>query len=61
LEVNDMKRLACRDMGMNCNYEVSGESDDEIMRRATEHGQKAHNMTFSKDDEQKIRKQIKNV
>lgn len=56
-----MKRLSCRDMGMNCNYEVSGENDDEIVRRAAEHGQKVHNQKLTKEDEQKMRQHIKSV
>ena len=56
-----MKKFACRDMGMNCNYEVSGESEDEIVRKAAEHGKNAHKMQISPEDERKVRQQIKNV
>ncbi len=56
-----MKRFACRDMGMNCNYEVSGDNEDEIMRRAAEHGQKAHNQRLTPADEKQVRQHIKNV
>ncbi len=56
-----MKKLACKDMGMNCNYEVSGENDDELIKKAVEHGKRVHNLQMSQDDESKIRRQIKNV
>ena len=56
-----MKKFKCSDMGINCKYEVTGESEDELVRKASEHGKNVHNMKLSMDDEKKVRQQIKNV
>jgi predicted small metal-binding protein len=41
---------------------MQGENDDEVLRRAREHGQKAHNIQqISGDMERQLRQRIKNV
>jgi predicted small metal-binding protein len=57
-----MRKFACRDSGMkNCNWEVTGQNDDEIVRKATEHEKQAHQMNPSRQDEQRVRSLIKNA
>jgi predicted small metal-binding protein len=36
------KHLRCRDLGMNCDFEAHGTSEDEIMRQAAAHARQAH-------------------
>jgi predicted small metal-binding protein len=36
------KHLRCRDLGMNCDFEARGDSEEDIMRQAAEHAQRAH-------------------
>lgn len=36
------KHLGCRDLGMNCDFEAHGTSDEEIMRQAAAHARQAH-------------------
>lgn len=38
------KVLRCRDVGVDCDYVARGESEDDIMRQATEHARTAHGM-----------------
>ena len=38
------KMLSCRDMGVDCNFVAKGETDQEVLQQAAEHGRKAHNM-----------------
>jgi predicted small metal-binding protein len=57
-----MKRLSCKDVGMNCDFVMEGKDDDEIMRKAREHGAKTHGIqNVSPEMEKDLRKQIKNV
>jgi predicted small metal-binding protein len=40
------KEFRCADVGVaNCNWSVTGQSDDEIMRKVEAHGREAHGMT----------------
>lgn len=39
-----VKILRCRDVGMDCDFEVRATTEDEILQRATEHAQVAHGM-----------------
>jgi predicted small metal-binding protein len=36
------KHLRCRDLGMNCDFEATGATEDDIMRQAAAHAQRAH-------------------
>ncbi len=56
-----MKRFKCSDVGFNCNYEITGQSDDEIIRKAGEHMKKHSDKPMSRDDENKVRQSIKSV
>ena len=44
------KSFACRDAGVQCSAKVTGESEDEVLRKAVEHAKKAHgvDLTVSK-------------
>ena len=37
-----MKRLACRDIGLYCDYIIKGETEEEIMRNAVQHAWEIH-------------------
>ncbi len=50
----------CRDMGMDCDFETTGKSVDEIMPRIVEHAKTAHNITTIDDAmKQKVNSAIK--
>lgn len=54
-----MKAVACRDMGADCDFVVRGETEEEILRKATEHGRKEHGMTeLTPEMKNKLRKAI---
>jgi predicted small metal-binding protein len=36
------KLLSCREVGCDCDYIVTGETEEEVMRSAAEHGIKEH-------------------
>jgi predicted small metal-binding protein len=40
-----MKTLSCRDAGCNCDYVARGETEEEVMRDAAQHGMKEHGKT----------------
>lgn len=37
-----MKSLACKDMGMDCSFEVKHQDADEVMRSASDHAMHLH-------------------
>jgi predicted small metal-binding protein len=38
------KLFKCKDIGNNCRYEVSGNSEEEVLQRVRGHARTAHNM-----------------
>lgn len=38
------KEVRCRDVGVDCDWVVTGETEEEIMKKAAEHAEKAHGM-----------------
>jgi predicted small metal-binding protein len=39
------KEMRCADLGMDCQYVARGETEDEVMQQAAQHGKQAHGMT----------------
>lgn len=39
-----MKTLACREAGFDCNYIVTGETEEEIFQKGGEHAVRDHGM-----------------
>lgn len=40
-----MKTFACKDLGMDCNFVAEGETEEEVLAKAKEHGQTVHGQT----------------
>ncbi len=38
------KTICCRDVGVDCDFVVRGETEEEIMKKVAEHAQKEHGM-----------------
>ena len=57
-----MKTITCREAGFDCDAVLKGETEEDIMKRATEHAMKDHGMTeadMTPELRQKIRSYIK--
>ena len=39
------KRMNCRDVGPDCDYVATGETEDEIMTQVTEHARDVHGIS----------------
>jgi predicted small metal-binding protein len=39
-----MRVLRCKDAGVDCDYEIRGETEEEIFRKAKEHAMADHGM-----------------
>ncbi len=39
------KQLRCRDIGMNCDFEARGNTEEEVLRQASTHARTAHQIT----------------
>ncbi len=49
-----MKDFHCRDAGMSCDYVARGNSNEEILDRASHHARRAHNMNVTPDLAKKV-------
>ncbi len=39
------KQLRCRDVGMNCDFETRGDTEEEVLKQASAHARTAHQIT----------------
>jgi predicted small metal-binding protein len=54
------KELFCRDMGLNCDLMFCGKTEEEVLRKASEHAQAIHGIQgFSQDLYDKARAAIR--
>jgi predicted small metal-binding protein len=54
------KVLRCRDVGLDCEGELRGQTEEDILRQAAEHAQNVHNIQdMSPDLVQKVRAAIR--
>jgi predicted small metal-binding protein len=57
-----MKKLSCRDAGMpNCSWEATAQNDDDLIQKARQHAQNAHQRTLTPAEESRVRSVIKNA
>ena len=55
-----MPSIKCKDIGMNCGFELKDDSQDELMQLLALHAEKTHSMkTIPPDVMQKVQKAIK--
>jgi predicted small metal-binding protein len=40
--INQMKKLACRDIGLDCGYIIEGEREEDIIKNAKQHIWEVH-------------------
>jgi predicted small metal-binding protein len=59
------KTLSCREVGLDCDYVVRGETEEEVMRLGAEHGRQQHGMTDAQlndpQTQQKVRSLIRDA
>lgn len=54
-----MKVMRCSDIGMKCDYVAKGQSEQDVMRQAMDHGRKEHNIKpLDFTTERKVREAI---
>lgn len=54
------KEIRCRDVGVDCDWVASGETEEEIMKKAGEHAKKDHGMNeIPPELVQKVREAIR--
>jgi predicted small metal-binding protein len=59
-----MKKLTCRDVGVDCDFVATGATEEEVMQKAGEHGKKVHGFTdadFTPEMMAKIKAVIKDA
>jgi predicted small metal-binding protein len=54
------KTLACRDVGMDCEFKIQGQTEDEVVRKAGEHARTVHKIDkITPELERKVRSSIR--
>lgn len=57
-----MKKLTCKAIGVDCDVEFTGETEQEIMMKAAEHAANSHNLpSIPPHIEEKCRKAITTI
>ena len=57
-----MKEIRCRDSGADCDFVAQAETEEELLRKAAEHGRKDHQMESIPDElKTKMRSMIRDV
>lgn len=57
---NQKLNFHCSDVGPNtCNWQVSGNSEAEILPKIEQHGREAHNLTMDENTRSKVRSAIR--
>ena len=55
-------QLCCRDVGLNCDFEARGNTEEEVLQKASAHARWVHQITqMSLELENKIRAAIRTV
>lgn len=44
------KVLRCRDIGVDCDFEARGKTEEEVLKNASEHARKSHNIKKVTED-----------
>ena len=58
----NMRKLSCKEAGeVDCNYEATGDTDDDVMRKASEHALSVHNHQITPDEDKKARSIIRSA
>lgn len=59
-QANQNLNFRCSDVGpKSCSWQASGKSEDEILRKAEQHGREAHNLTMDENLRSKVRNAIR--
>ena len=54
-----MKKILCTELGFReCNWEFIGQSDDDVVAKARDHGKRMHN---AEPDDKELRAHIRNA
>jgi predicted small metal-binding protein len=57
-----MKEFNCRDMGYDCDFNVRGDNQDEMMSQIEGHGRSSHGLTeFTQDLKDKVLSKFRDV
>jgi len=55
-----MPSIACKDVGMDCQFEATAETEDELIKKVAEHVAEVHGMkTISAEMIDKVKRAIK--
>ena len=55
------KMLACRELGMDCDFVARGETEEDLMRVGAEHGRQVHAMTDEQMSDPQLQQRIRSL
>ena len=57
----EYKEISCRDVGVDCDFKVRAETEEEVLDHCAAHACRSHEKCGTLEDREKIRSQIKTV
>lgn len=52
------KHVACRDAGIDCDFEITDENEDELVDLVQQHGKNTHDTEYSREDVMGLAKEV---
>jgi predicted small metal-binding protein len=56
-----MYKFECRQVGFDCSYTTTGNTEEEILQRVKEHGMQEHNLKESEIQSQDMQNKLRSV
>ena len=56
-----MYKLECREVGFDCSHTMTGNTEEEVLQRAREHGTQVHNLKESEIQNPKMQNKLRSL
>ncbi len=56
-----MFKLQCRDVGFDCSHTMTGNTEEEVLQKAREHGTQVHNLKESEIQNPEMQNKLKSL
>jgi predicted small metal-binding protein len=61
LRITKMYKLECRDVGFDCSHTMTGNTEEEVLQKAKEHGTREHNLKESEIQSPDMQSKLKSL
>jgi len=61
LRITKMYKLECREVGFDCSHTMTGNTEEEVLQKAKEHGTREHNLKESEIQSPDMQSKLKSL